>query len=63
MKNILSTETTELLDICKLFATILEDQGEIGNKVKEAGLFTLQRIETSELSNTAKSNYDLVLEV
>lgn len=54
MKNILSTETTELLDICKLFATILEEQGEIGNKVKEAGLFTLQRIETSEQSYSQK---------
>lgn len=63
MKNILFTETTELLDIGKLFATIVEEQGEIGYKVKEARLFALQKIKTSELSCTTKSNYDLVLEV
>lgn len=46
----------------ELFARIVEEQREIGTKVKGAELLIRQRIRTSELSHTAKSNYDLVVE-
>ena len=38
---------------CELFATVIEEQEEIGIKVKEADLFTLQRIRLAELSYMA----------
>lgn len=47
---------------CALFATIVKEQGEIGTKMKEAELLICQRIRTSELSHSAKSNYGLVVE-
>ncbi|KAI5279430.1 Guanine Nucleotide-Binding Protein-Like 1 [Manis pentadactyla] len=52
---------TELFDTCEPFATVTEEQGEVGDEVKDVELFTLQKMRTSELCYMAKCNYDSVM--
>lgn len=56
-RKILFTAPTKLLDMCEWFTTLRKEQGETGNKGKEAELFNVERMRTSELSYTAKSSY------